>query len=93
MVAAPEYSLHVQAMFVPAMGALHSFIRIYDPDDMDDDVSNEVERRSPPVQPGDLGGNISRAEQTRASTRRDEIAKAMWAQYVEYQRQAEGQGE
>jgi hypothetical protein len=93
MVVAPEFSLHAQAQFVPALAALHNFISVHDPDDMEDHTWSEVQRQSPPIQPEHLGGSISRAEQERANTRRDKIAEAMWAQYVEYQNEAGGQGE
>jgi hypothetical protein len=89
MVAAPEFSLHAQAQFVPAI----NFIRIHDPDDMRDDAWSDVERQSPPILPEHLGGNISRVEQEWASARRDEIVEAMWAQYVEYQSRIGDQGE
>ena len=45
MVAAPEYSSEVQAKVIPALCALHNFIRIHDPDDLDDqDRQEEVEQ-------------------------------------------------
>lgn len=84
MVAAPEFSLHAQAQFVPALAALHNFISVHDPNDMEDHTWSKVQRQSPPIQPEHLGGSISRAEQERANTWRDKIAEAMLAQYVEY---------
>ena len=45
MVAAPEYSLAVQAKLVPALCVLHNFIRIHDPEDEEelDSDDDEVE--------------------------------------------------
>lgn len=91
MVAAPEYPLKTQAKFPPAMAAIHNFIRLHDPDSVDRDAEIEVERQPPHHQPGDLGtGSISRRERERATAKRDNIAKAMWAQYVAYLDAREG---
>jgi hypothetical protein len=84
MVASPEYSPAKQAKIVLATCALHNFIRSHDPDDAEMLNSEEVERRSPRRQRDDFGGNISAAETERANTRRDTIAKEMWAQYQVY---------
>ena len=59
MAAAPEYLVHVQAKFVSDMAALHNFICIHDPDDMEDDKRGEVERQLLLIQLEDFGGNIS----------------------------------
>ena len=84
MVAAPEYSVAVQAKLIHALCVLHNFIRIHDPDDMKDAEAEELERI--PQAPGaaDFGGNISSSESERASEYRDQVAKAMWADYVAY---------
>jgi hypothetical protein len=79
----PKYTLDVQALLVAAICALHNFIRIHDPDDIDDlDLLAELERRS--LRRHRDSGAITRAERDRAEQRRDEIAHAMWRQYVEY---------
>jgi hypothetical protein len=84
MVAAPEYSLAKQAKLVNAICALHNFIRAYDPEDGDDINLTEVERASPQHLREDFAVDVSVIEQEEASKRRDQIAKAMWEQYVAY---------
>ena len=83
MVAAPEYSPEVQAKVVPALCALHNFIRVHDPDDLDDqDWQGEIEQQTPAPSMADLGSRINRAEQDRAIARRNQIAHDMWDDYV-----------
>ncbi|KAF8983857.1 hypothetical protein BDQ17DRAFT_1194606, partial [Cyathus striatus] len=90
MVAAPEYSLEVQSKVILALCVLHNFIHIHDPDDhMDRD---ELERRdlglsqrAPVRMAADFGHSISVEESNQAERRREEIAKAMWTQYQNYQ--------
>ena len=83
MVAAPEYSPEVQAKVIPALCALHNFIRIHDPDDLDDqDWQEEIERQYPSPGVDDLRGRIDRAERSRAVARREKISNDMWADYV-----------
>jgi hypothetical protein len=93
MVAAPEYSLAVQTKLVPALCVLHNFIRVHDPDDegdLDDKDNDEAEANHPqvvqaaPWRAEDLGHSITSAERERAARKRDNIAEAMWAQYIEY---------
>lgn len=93
MVLAPEYPLETQAKFIPAMCAIHNFIRIYDPQDYDQFAAQEhnmgpAQRFIPPAE--NLGGYIDAAESSRATEKREEIAKAMW---VSYQRILEERGE
>jgi hypothetical protein len=90
MVAAPEYTVETQAKFPPAMAAIHNFIRIHDPDDINREAEKEAERCPPCRQPGNLGGDISRREIRRATKRRDDIAIAMWEQYVAYRAGRDG---
>ena len=60
-------------------------------DNIDSEVEKEVERWPLYSQPGDLGrGSISRKEREWATKRCDDIAKAMWAQYVVYLDAREG---
>jgi fumarylacetoacetate (FAA) hydrolase family protein len=84
MVAAPEYSLAKQAKLVNAICALHNFIRAYDPEDGDDINLTEVERASLQHLREDFAVDVSVIEREEASKRRDQIAKAMWEQYVAY---------
>ena len=83
MVAAPEYSSEVQAKVILALCALHNFIQIHDPDDLDDqDRQEEVERRQPVPGTNDLQSRIDQAERCRAVERREKILNDMWADYV-----------
>jgi hypothetical protein len=91
MAAAAEYGLRTQAKIPAAIAALHNFVHVHDPDDLameegdngddlDDGIGNGEEI---PITPENLGGYISQAEKDRAGAKRDEIAKAMWEDYVE----------
>ena len=56
MVTAPEYTLQVQSKVVLALFALHNFIQVHDPDDLNDqDWEGEIERRPPVPATADLG--------------------------------------
>ncbi|KAF8153669.1 hypothetical protein BJ912DRAFT_868623, partial [Pholiota molesta] len=91
MAAAAEYDLRTQAKVPGAIAALHNFIRIHDPDDLaredsdDSDSESEGIPNQPeiPITPETLGGHISQAEKNRANAKRDQIARAMWEDYVE----------
>lgn len=91
MAAAAEYALPVQTKIPAAIAALHNFIRTWDPDDLatgDDDLDDGTpddltDNHTIPISPENLGGHISAAEKARASAKRDEIAKAMWEDYLE----------
>jgi hypothetical protein len=83
MVAAPEYSPEVQAKVIPALCALHNFIRVHDPDDLDDkDLQEEIERRPPVLSAADLKNRVNQAERNRAIAKREKIANDMWNDYV-----------
>ena len=69
-----------QTLLVPAMAALHNFIRTYDPDD-DVEPWDEAEHYPEATTKGEIGTGTLRAEVTRANRRRDEIAWAMWKSY------------
>jgi hypothetical protein len=83
MIAAPEYPAETQARFVPALSALHNFIRIHDPLDHGIDEEREDIQRTRRQRSGNLGVQVTPAEREWASSRRDNIAKAMWASYQE----------
>jgi len=83
MVAAPEYSPEVQSKVVLALCALHNFIRVHDPDDLDDqDWQEEIERRPPVPTAADLGRRVNQAERDRAIAKQKQIADDMWVDYV-----------
>ena len=89
MAAAAEYDLRTQAKIPGALGALHNFIRIKDPDDEaqeEDDHGEGHDNGAPlpdtPIPPEDLGRHVSQAEKIRAGTRRDAIVQAMWVDYL-----------
>jgi len=86
MVAAPEYNLVVQTKLVPALCVLHNFIHVHDPDDNEEgDEEREVgTNQAVQAVPEDFGHQITPAERTRAGQKHDDIAEAMWAQYIEY---------
>lgn len=92
MAAAAEYGLHTQAKIPAAIAALHNFVHIHDPDDLateegDNGDDSEDDARGNgheiPITPENLGGHISQAEKDCAGAKRDEIAMAMWEDYVE----------
>jgi DDE superfamily endonuclease len=82
----PAYDMDIQSLIPAALAALHNFIRIYDPDDIDTDVDEPIDFRigPDPRDVGELGGNVTPAERVRANARRDTIAASMWEQYQGY---------
>lgn len=84
MIAAPEYSLKAQVKLVLALCVLHNFICTFDPNDLDVEDLEEIERRSLPRNPSDFGGAVDATERRCADARHDVIAKEMWVQYVAY---------
>jgi hypothetical protein len=95
---APEYPIDTQAMMIPAIGALHNFVRIHDASDDAVDLSTEsdapgpiqredsmqdfIEMQPREISPEELGMEISAEERVRATNRRDAIAQKMWEDYV-----------
>lgn len=82
----PEYSLQMQAMIVPALAALHNFIRLHDSSDViasasDAEQSSQNGYPTGPTEIGELGFHISAEERTQAALKRDRIALDMWADY------------
>jgi hypothetical protein len=69
-----------QARIPAALAAIHNFIRIHDPDELDGFLeSGDLE---PGFVSGDLAAGRTRpAEKRQANERRDTIAAEMWAQY------------
>ena len=83
MVAAPEYTPEIQARVIPALCALHNFIRVHDPDDLDNqDLQEEIERQSPVPGVAELRNRVNQAEKKRAVARQEQIASNMWADYI-----------
>jgi hypothetical protein len=85
--------MSIQVRIPPALCAVHNFIRQYDPveileyenDDLDDLLHGE--------RPSDeclASGPPTREARERASNLRDEIAGAMWADYVSLLAEREG---
>lgn len=86
-------------MLIPAIGALHNFLRIHDRSDEAWDLApNGIQREgssslidfvAEPTEPHqifpeELGWHISDEEKVRASNRRDRIAQKMWEDYLAY---------
>ena len=83
MVAVLEYSQEVQAKVVLALCALYNFIRVHDPDDLDDqDWWEETERQPPMLSRADLGSRVNRAEWDCATTKWEKIAHDIWDDYM-----------
>jgi hypothetical protein len=69
-----------QARIPAALAAIHNFIRMHDPDDLQDFA--ESEDLEPGFVAGELAAGQTRpAEKRQSNARRDAIAAAMWAQY------------
>ena len=75
-----EISIDYQARIPAALAAIHNFIRIHDPDELEDFVDADDTEQG--FFAGELAqGQTRTAERRRANARRDEIAAAMWEQY------------
>jgi hypothetical protein len=69
-----------QARIPAALAAIHNFIRIHDPQELEGFAEAEDTERG--FFAGELAeGQTRTAEKRRANTRRDQIAVAMWEQY------------
>jgi len=85
----PEYNMSVQVRIPPALGAVHNFIRKYDPHEIHefDDVGGDPT----PGGYGVLGeGPAQQHEILHATSTRNRIAELMWQSY---QRITQGCGE
>jgi hypothetical protein len=84
----PHYDMDIQARLPPALAAIHNFIRIYDPDDINDYdnfFDEEHGCREQQNATGDLAnGPPTNQARERGNSRRDEIAALMWADYQRY---------
>ncbi|KAF8799766.1 hypothetical protein BYT27DRAFT_7119624, partial [Phlegmacium glaucopus] len=88
---APEYPIDMQAMFVPALGAVHNFASVHDRDKNQDSTTqpstgsqeNTTCTATEPriITEEELGFDITAEERQRATERRDKIARDMWRDY------------
>ena len=80
---ANDYPIATQAKLVPALCALHNFIRIYDPADEMEITEEEIEGFITSEEPaiGSLQNGIPAAETARSNERRELISKEMWDSY------------
>ena len=85
----------MQAKIIPALGAIHNFIRQKDCNDNAQGIhSSSAERvideeilhrqMDDEDENGDLGTSVTAAERRHANERQDSIAMAMWNDYVAY---------
>jgi hypothetical protein len=75
-----EISMDFQARIPAALAAIHNFIRIHDPNDLEGFLEADDAERG--FFAGELAeGQTRTAEKRRANTRRDRIAAEMWEQY------------
>ena len=83
MVATLGYSPEIQAKVILALCALHNFIRVHDPDDLNDqDWQQEVEQQPPTSSAADLKNRVNRAERDHTILRQEKIAGDMWNDYL-----------
>lgn len=86
----PPYDPKIHARIVVATAVLWNFIRIHDPTDTESGQVNVaggetvrgVNTEAFEIHEESLGGFISDTEKSRADTRRDDIAEAMWTDYL-----------
>ena len=82
-----EFPMAHQGQIISAVCVLHNFIRIYDPEDLLEEMDEEEllgGGGATDVNRQYRVGDINAAESEEASQRRDEIAQAMWRQYQQY---------
>ena len=79
----PSYDLSVQVQILPALCAIHNFIRRHDPEEVDGLLTHLVVEEPEGHLWGDLApGVVNRANRQRADAKRDQIAERMWEDYV-----------
>ena len=91
MAAAAEYSLWTQSIIPGAIASLHNFVHVRYPDDLANEDGNNndsnyeglPDSHQIPITLENLGGHISQTEKDHASAKQDEIAQAMWADYMQ----------
>jgi hypothetical protein len=83
-----EISVHCQAMLVPALCAVHNFIRIVDPEELECEFPDIMQSYSDSdwSNLSELTNYLANTAATRTAVEdiRDSIAQAMWAQYQTY---------
>lgn len=78
---APEYCMDIQARIPPALCAIHNFIRIHDPQDIEN-FADVVDGYGDEAGSGTLAEHaVTQAEKERAGAKRDAIANQMWEDY------------
>lgn len=92
----PQFDMSVQAQVPPGLAATHNFILDVDPHDIDNYLDGDRDDLDPnPGQPqanefGTLAaGAVTRTEKNRATSKRDDIAQAMWDDYQQVMRERE----
>jgi hypothetical protein len=80
LVIAQEYEIETQAQIISALAVLHNFICIHDPEDLIEDNDND-DHVTTEDSHGGLQNSVRPEERARAVARREEIARAMWADY------------
>lgn len=77
----PEYTMDVQVRIPPALAATHNFIRVHDPNEINDFDEDDIIDHNQGYR-GELArGPAGPQERAQAKERRDEIAAAMWDSY------------
>ena len=79
---APEYSLEIQARIPAALCALHNFIRKHDPKEGELPDNHQAFNFDAQDNPTSVIGGGGGEDRTDASIRRDQIAQAMWDDYL-----------
>jgi hypothetical protein len=80
LVVAQEYSLDRQSQLVRALGVLHNFILINDPNNLTDDVETQ-DNFTNVLSAHQEERAVTNAERARAAERQDKIANDMWHDY------------
>jgi hypothetical protein len=74
--------MSTQARIPPALCAIHNFIRIHDPTEIEESDDEDIDDCDPNQSRSDLAeGPADREERQRATEYRDNIAATMWEDY------------